>query len=127
MDARFFETFHMAVVLGRSFSRTDASTAPKVAVLNERRTGVLRRPQPVGRRFSMRAAEPIEVVGVVRDARYHDLREPPVRMAYFPYQQGATTLDRMHFGIQAARDAAALAPEIRGLMRELAREVPVVD
>ena len=62
-----------------------------------------------------------------RDARYHDLREPPVRMAYFAYQQGATTLDRMHFGIQAARDAAALAPEIRGLMRELAREVPVVD
>ena len=48
-------------------------------------------------------------------------------MAYFPYQQGAVTLERMHFAIRATRDAAALAPEIRALMRELARDVPVVD
>ena len=76
----------------------------------------------------MRGAEPIEVVGAgLCDARYHDLREPPVRMAYFPYQQGAVTLERMHFAIRATLDAAALAPEIRALMRELARDVPVVD
>ena len=128
VDARFFETFHMAVVLGRGFSRTDTSTAPKVAILNETAAREFFGGQnPLGRRFFMRGAEPIEVVGMVRDARYHDLREPPVRMAYFPYQQGAVTLERMHFAIRATRDAAALAPEIRALMRELARDVPVVD
>jgi predicted permease len=128
VDARFFETFHMAVVLGRGFSRTDTSTAPKVAILNETAAREFFGGQNhLGRRFFMRGAEPIEVVGVVRDARYHDLREPPVRMAYFPYQQGLVTLERMHFAIRATRDAAALAPEIRALMRELARDVPVVD
>jgi len=128
VDARFFETFHMAVVRGRGFSRTDTSTAPKVAILNETTAREFFGGQnPLGRRFFMRGAEPIEVVGMVRDARYHDLREPPVRMAYFPYQQGAATLERMHFAIRATRDAAALVPEIRALMRELARDVPVVD
>ncbi len=128
VDARFFETFHMSVVLGRGFSRTDASTAPKVAILNETAAREFFGGQnPLGRRFFMRGVEPIEVVGIVQDARYHDLREPPVRMAYFPYQQGAVTLERMHFAIRATRDAAALAPEIRALMRELARDVPVVD
>jgi predicted permease len=128
VDARFFETLHMAVVLGRGFSRTDTGTAPRVAILNETAAREFFGGQnPLGRRFFMRGAEPIEVVGIVRDARYHDLREPPVRMAYFPYQQGAATLERMHFAIRATRDAAALAPEIRALMRELARDVPVVD
>ena len=128
VDERFFETFHIAVVLGRRFSRTDTSTAPKVAILNETAAREFFGGQnPLGRRFFMRGAEPIEVVGVVRDARYHDLREPPVRMAYFPYQQGAASLERMHFAIRATRDAAALAPEIRSLMRKLAHDVPVVD
>src|SRR5260370_37263589 len=60
------------------------------------------------------------------------IRRPP-RSTLFPYttlfrsQQGAVTLERMHFAIRATRDAAALAPEIRALMRELARDVPVVD
>jgi ABC-type antimicrobial peptide transport system permease subunit len=99
-----------------------------VAILNETAAREFFGGQnPLGRRFFMRGAEPIEVVGIVRDARYHDLREPPVRMAYFPYQQGAVTLERMHFAIRATRDAAALAPEIRALMRELARDDPLVD
>jgi predicted permease len=128
VDDRFFETFHMPIVRGRGFNRADAGTAPQVAILNETAAREFFGGQnPLGRRFFMRGAKPIEVVGIVRDARYHDLREPPVRMAYFPYQQGAATLERMHFAIRATRDAAALAPEIRALMRELVRNVPVVD
>jgi predicted permease len=128
VDAGFFETFRMPVLLGRGFTRTDTGAAPKVAVLNETAARQFFPGQnPLGRRFFLRGAEPIAVAGVVRDARYHDLREQPVRMAYFPYQQGAATLERMHFALRATRDAAALAPEIRALMRELARDVPVVD
>jgi predicted lysophospholipase L1 biosynthesis ABC-type transport system permease subunit len=114
--------------MGRGFARTDTGAAPKVAILNETAAREFFGGQnPLGRRFFMHSAEPFEVIGILRDARYHDLREPPVRMAYFPYQQGAATLERMHFAIRVTRDAAALAPEIRALMRELARNVPVVD
>jgi predicted permease len=128
VDAGFFETFRMPVLLGRGFTRTDSGAAPKVAVLNETAARQFFPGQnPLGRRFFLRGAEPIAVAGVVRDARYHDLREQPVIMAYFPYQQGAATLERVHFALRATRDAAALAPEIRALMRELARDVPVVD
>jgi predicted permease len=127
VDSGFFETFHMAVVQGRGFGRTDSSAASKVAILNETAARQFYAGQnPLGRHFFLHATEPIEVVGVVRDARYHDLREQPVRMAYFPYQQGASSLERMHFAIRATRDAGALAPEIRALMREIARDVPVV-
>ena len=128
VDAGFFEAFHMPVVEGRAFYRTDTVTAPKVAIVNETTARQFFAGQNVlGRRFFLRGTEPIEIVGVVRDARYHDLREPPVRMAYFPYEQGAASLERMHFAIRATRDAAALAPEIRALMRDIARDVPVVD
>jgi predicted permease len=129
VDPGFFEALKIPLFQGRGFTRTDTSKSPKVAIINE----TLARQffpgrNPLGRRFFRSGAEPIEVVGVARDARYHNLREPPVRMVYFPYsQQAPDSLERMHFVLRTARDAAALAPEIRAVMRQVAREVPVVD
>src|SRR5258708_38676468 len=87
VDARFFETFHMAVGLGRGFNRTDTSTAPKVAILNETAAREFFGGQnPLGRRFFMRCAGPTARAGIGPDARYHDPREPPGRRGYFHYQ-----------------------------------------
>lgn len=128
VDDSFFDTFHIPFVQGRGFNRGDTSAAPKVAILNET---AARQFFPgrnaLGQRFFLAGADPFEVIGIVRDARYHDLREQPVRMAYLPYRQGGVSLERMHFALRANRDAAALAPEIRALMRDFARNVPVVD
>lgn len=87
----FFNVIGIPIVLGRGLTEQDDQGAPRVALINEAAAreffpGV---PNPVGRRFggSATTTEDIEVVGVVRDAKYSDLREPPPSTIYVSYLQ----------------------------------------
>ena len=71
----FFETLGMPLVAGRSLQATDISGAPRVAVINAAMARqVFEDDAPLGRHFAfVNGPErniPIQVVGVVRDAKY---------------------------------------------------------
>ena len=53
---------------------------------------LLSRPNPIGLRYSLGSNPPswTEIVGVVADAKYSDLRERDVPMAYYPWRQVGT-------------------------------------
>jgi hypothetical protein len=77
------------VVAGRVFTRRDNAAAPPVAVVNE---VFVRRffsgGNPIGRTFIAGPDNvPREVVGVVRDAKYNDLRQQALEMFYVPLEQ----------------------------------------
>ncbi len=88
---RYFETMHTPVVLGREFTAHDDAASPAVAIVNE--TFVRRHlpdRNPLGAQLSISiSSAPIEyeIVGVVKDATYMTLREPPRPTAYAPYSQ----------------------------------------
>ena len=87
----YFDTVGMRVSRGRGIAETDHASSPKVVVVNE----TLARQffpgrDPIGHRITIgRAAarKDLEIVGVVRDAKYRTLQEPPRSIAYLAVAQ----------------------------------------
>jgi putative ABC transport system permease protein len=112
----FFDTLGIPVVRGRAFSAQDVTGAPPVAIINE---SAARRlwgdADPVGRQFRMgsQSGQPVQIVGVVRDARFRDLTtdlsgarvEPDV---YFPF--GQRTDSEIEIAVRTV-DGAAVSPQ----------------
>jgi predicted permease len=83
------ETMKIPLIAGRDFRSTDAE--PGAALVNETFAKVFFGGEnPVGKPFEMLLDEgrriPFQVVGLVRDARYRDIREPILPQAYYPYR-----------------------------------------
>jgi putative ABC transport system permease protein len=67
--------------------------------------------------------QPYEIVGVVSDAKYNEIREAPPRTIYFnAFREGAVS---SQFVLRTSVDPAAVGPEVRRRVRELLKTVPV--
>ncbi len=119
---RYFATLGIGLVEGRAFSDADDSLAPQVAVVNQ--TMAERYwpgESPVGRFIQLRGRR-VEIVGVVRPAKYGTLVEAPRALYYVPLRQhpaGLTVL-LIRSTLDRGSIAAALAREIRALDPALA-------
>jgi len=67
----------------------------------------------------------MEVVGVVRDAKYASLREPAPPTAYLPYTQSRRPLSSMCFEVRAEGDPTALVSGIRRAVSDTVPGVPI--
>ena len=86
----FFDVAGIPILLGRPLSDRDDKGAPRVALINEAAVrAFFPGENPLGRRFGSRPndPQPIEIVGVVKDAKYSDLREAPPPTMYVTYTQ----------------------------------------
>ena len=89
----YFKTLGTTLLAGRDFGEQDTAVSPRVAIVNEefaRRFG--KRANPVGLRFRREATphEPetaFEIVGVVKNSKYKDLREKLLPIVYLPLSQ----------------------------------------
>ena len=131
----YFRTMGMPFVAGREFTDRDAAGAPGVAIVNETfARSFFGGDNPIGRRFYFRPnSDPleIEIVGVVKDALYENMREGTTkenqtpRFAYTPYQQ-SDELSEMTIYIRASSSAATTLPDrIRQTVRSADAGVPV--
>ena len=125
---RYHETVGIPLVSGRGFDERDGPDAEPVVILNEtaaRRWFAGR--AAVGSYLTMRKKR-IRIVGVARDAIYHEIGEPPRPYGYFPLLQrsggggGAPTLVA-----RVARDARAALPAVVAAARSADPTVPVFD
>ena len=88
----FFSAMGIPLIAGRTFNSSDQQNSPKVAVINET---MARRffpnTSPVGQHFAIGETPDhpgeIEVIGVVKDAKYYTLNEDSRMAAYFPCTQ----------------------------------------
>ena len=89
----YFETLRTRLVAGRDFSTADGINGRRVAIVNTSfARNVLARSNPIGATFALAGRtsvtpEPIEVIGVVADAKHLGLRDPFDPMAFFPITQ----------------------------------------
>ena len=109
----FFDTVEIPLLAGRGLESRDDGDAPRVAVINAAAaTELFGTDDVVGRRFGFQPEErgEIEVVGVVRDTRYDDLRDavPPTvfRSAIQSPLRSAT------FAVRTAGPPNALTPTV---------------
>jgi putative ABC transport system permease protein len=124
---RFFETLGIPLITGRDFTERDAENAPHVVVVNET---MARRFWPnqsaVGKRFKFFGEEFYrEVVGVARDTKYNDLTEANTPFIYVPLLQNYADAGTLH--VRAAGDAAQITAAVRGVVKELAPNLLLLD
>ena len=125
----FFATLGIPIVSGRDLSASDAATAPKVAVVNEKfARDFFGNADPVGRRlgYGRNGALDIAIVGMVKDGRSASLREKPLRFVYTPFMQ-SPALGGATFYVRSAIDPASLGPRLRQLVAGVDPRLPITD
>ena len=91
----YFRTLRIPLVAGRDFDDRDTPSSQRVAIVNETFAAAMPQGGPViGARFT-REATPrtpetsFEIIGVVRNSKYGDLKEADAPLAFYADTQGA--------------------------------------
>jgi predicted permease len=119
----FFPTFGIGLVQGRAFTESDTQSAPKVAVLNEAAARFyFSNRNPIGgqvsfKRWSTSEVIQYQIVGVARDSRYQNLREPDTRMVYLPMTQPLDQMGRLVLAVHGDGRSTALIDRVRSEVR----------
>jgi predicted lysophospholipase L1 biosynthesis ABC-type transport system permease subunit len=103
----------------------------RVAVVNEAFARKhFRSSSPLGHRFRWDRRDPfdLEIVGIVRDAKYDHLKDDPPVTIYAPYtQSGWGFPERLSFAVRFAGNAAPAVAAVRRTMSEIDRSLPLTD
>jgi predicted permease len=124
----FFDTMEMSFVRGRPFTDRDNTPPPRVAIINEAAARKFFPDEdPIGRRFgdSPETTNELEIVGVVRDAKYNALRDPAPATIYVPYAH--YPVGAMAFVIRTSGDAASAMPAVREAVRQVDPNLPLME
>ncbi len=125
----FFSAMGLPIMNGRGFGAQDAEKSPKVAVISEALAQRLfPGGSPLGRRFGRGGpehSEDIEVIGIVKNAKYGDLMEEPQPMAYYPYSQEINYLSA--FEVNFSGEPGSIVAEARRAIKEVNQDLPIVE
>ncbi len=127
----YFETLGIPLLAGRDLGEADLEpSSPLVAVVNEALARQLfRGMSPVGRSFMTSRGrsgfQRCEIVGLVKDSRYANLRGETPAVVYQPFLQTNTGRGQMvlHVRSRAARDGPLLEA-VRQELRRLDKDLP---
>jgi ABC-type antimicrobial peptide transport system permease subunit len=114
---------------GREFDQRDAVGATRVAIVNQKLAKVLGLENPVGQRISTgggATATEYEIVGVVGDALFLQLKDEQRPMVYFSYLQGSAP-GSMTYEVRSAGNPLALATTVRQIVRQIDPRLAVSD
>ena len=115
------------MLAGREFTRSDREGSPKVAIVNERFAAKFNLGRDVvGKRMEQGNSGKldIEIVGLVKDAKYSEVKDAIPALFFRPYRQDAE-LGSINFYIRTARDAELMAASIPALVARLDPNLPL--
>jgi hypothetical protein len=137
----FFETLHIPFLAGRGFNASDFKvsasndgTAPTLAptpvIVNQAFVEkYLGKENPLGKQFGQAEADTnhprspgYEIIGVVRDTKYNNLRREIHAMMYMPQSAGGAS-----FELRTAADPRAILPAIREVVAQVNTNLPLFD
>ena len=129
ISAGYFKTLATPFLAGRDFDTRDTRTSTKVAIVNEafvRRLGI--RANAISKRFRREAttSEPetvFEIVGVVKNAKYRDLREDFKPTVFLPMPQQASPEPTQHILIRSSAPPASLVASVKRALAEVNPEI----
>ncbi len=125
----YFRTLGVQLLGGREFTRADLRRAPRMAIVNQefaRKFGLGR--NAVGKRMATGRTDTldIEIVGLVRNAKYSDVKDSIPPVFYVPYRQ-RVDVGGISFFARTAGDPAQLLRAIPPLVSRLDPDLPVED
>ena len=114
----YFATLGIPLLSGREFTRADDENAARVAIVNQTMIARYWRGQnPIGRRLQVKGNW-VQVVGVVKDSKYHSMDEAPRPFFYVPLRQ--------YFAIEPGIHIRTTQP-LQTVQTALIREVRALD
>jgi len=129
VGAGYFKTLGVPVLSGREFTPSDRLGSPKVAIVNEAFAKKFKLGRDaVGKHLAESGAKinDIEIVGLVKDAKYNNVKDeiPPV---YFrPWAQDSTT-GFLNFYVRTAMEPRQIMRTIPAVIAQLDPNLPVED
>ena len=123
----YFSTVGLSLLQGRLFTDRDAPAAPRVAIVNQQFADYYWPGRsPVGRRFWLfTQTQVLEIVGVVRTAKYLTVREEPQITIYLPLAQRPLTGMTLH--ARVVGNIAAATAALRQAVHDIDSRVPVYN
>jgi predicted permease len=127
----FLSVMGIPVVAGRAFTPQDVNSPRRVAVVNQ---ALVRQffphENPIGKRFSLddhpEKQQWIEIVGIVGDTRYSNLKEEPPPIHFDLYNQ-LPEIDGATYIIRTQMLPEAITPSLRAAVQRIDRNLPLMD
>ncbi len=122
----YFRTLGVPLLSGREFTRSDATAAPKVAIVNEafaKKFDLGR--GAVGKRIGSRGGKlDTEIVGLVRNAKYSEVKQEVPPLFFRPYRQD-DQLGFLSFYVRTSLNPEQLLSSISKVVARLDPNLPV--
>jgi predicted permease len=135
----YFRSVGLPVVDGRAFDEDDREGRPLVAIVNETfariawpgsgRSAIGQRVWQVqgGERTkdgALNEGRPLEIVGVVKDAKYRTIGESPRAFIYVPFAQQPQT--HVELFVKRAAERRSIERDVRAAVASVAPDLPIV-
>jgi predicted permease len=123
----FFEAMGIPLLMGRTFTSKDDLKSPKVAIVNQTFAQKYLPGNPIGQTFSLDIArpDPIEIVGVVKDAKYTSQRDQVPATMYRSWLQTPAQTNSMFFEVRTMGDPRSYVGAIRQAVRDVEPNLPL--
>jgi predicted permease len=124
----YFRAVGLPIVAGRDFGPQDRAGAGKVAIINEAAARYwFSGANPIAKRIGQGAAgvTDIEVIGVVKNAKYLTVREETLRIMYRPLAQEPSSPMALH--VRTAGISAGIGPYVRRAVQTVDSHVPLFN
>ncbi|HEY0098110.1 MAG TPA: ABC transporter permease [Pyrinomonadaceae bacterium] len=128
-DENYFQTIGIPVLSGRGFTEQEAKEDRRTIIINETMARQHFPGQnPLGQYLRVQMMpdpQPMEIVGVVADAKYKTLEAPPHPMVYWTHPQ--LTYSEMTLIVRTNGDPMNLAAAVRREIQAIDKDQPVAD
>jgi putative ABC transport system permease protein len=129
VGAGYFATLGVPVLSGREFTASDRLGTPKVSIVNEAFAKKFKLGRDaVGKHMALSGAKinDIEIVGLVKDAKYNEVKDDVPPMYFLPWAQDST-IGRLNFYVRTSLDSRQIMRTIPQVMAKLDPNLPVED
>jgi len=114
----YFAAMGTPLLAGRDFDQRDRPTGPPVAIVNEAMARkFFHGASPLGKSYRVTMHDslgpPVEIIGVVKDAKYKRLSEDPIPTIYLAASQAEGVGPVANYELRAAGAASSLVPAVK--------------
>ena len=124
----FFAAMGTPLLAGRDFDARDRLGSQPVAIVNET---VVRKffngASPLGKYYRLadhdRLGAPVQIIGVVKDAKYRELREETLPTAYLTMSQDSASGPYANYELRTAGPPSGVATSVKAMVADVNRSI----
>ena len=127
VSPRYFATIGQPLLAGRDFAWRDKEGAPGVAIINQT---MMRRffgdQNPIGKHVTFQEGK-VQIIGVVRDAKYQSLTEETLPVLYVPFAQAPGFLETFNLMLEVRSNGVtgSIVGEVRNEIHTFGKNIGI--